>query len=97
MTIGRSESALEEFEGGFELTRLPCSHVYQGDCIVYRDLCFLNFKISKFSAFEFVDESRNRLNDRIRASLGLRLQTQKALLNSEKLVLEKIESFGKIF
>jgi hypothetical protein len=30
---------------------------------LYRDSCFLNFKISKFSAFEFGDEPRNRLND----------------------------------
>lgn len=32
--IGDCIICTEEFKGGFELTRLPCSHVYHGDCIV---------------------------------------------------------------
>jgi hypothetical protein len=33
-SIGECIICTEEFEGGLELTRLPCSHVYHGDCIV---------------------------------------------------------------
>ncbi|XP_059436662.1 E3 ubiquitin-protein ligase MPSR1-like [Corylus avellana] len=32
--IGECIICTEEFEGGLELTRLPCSHVYHGGCIV---------------------------------------------------------------
>ncbi|XP_059439194.1 uncharacterized protein LOC132171809 isoform X1 [Corylus avellana] len=33
-SIGECIICTEEFQGGLELTRLPCSHVYHGDCIV---------------------------------------------------------------
>ncbi|KAE7997377.1 hypothetical protein FH972_002018 [Carpinus fangiana] len=33
-SIGECIICAEEFEGGLELTRLPCAHVYHGDCIV---------------------------------------------------------------
>ena len=33
-SIGECIICIEKFEGGLELTRLPCSHVYHGDCIV---------------------------------------------------------------
>jgi hypothetical protein len=33
-SIGECIICREEFEDGLELTRLPCSHVYHGDCIV---------------------------------------------------------------
>jgi len=33
-SIGECIICTEEFNAGLELTRLPCSHVYHGDCIV---------------------------------------------------------------
>ncbi|GMY08079.1 NEP1-interacting protein-like 1 [Fagus crenata] len=34
VSVGECIICLQEFETGSEVTRLPCSHVYHGDCIV---------------------------------------------------------------
>ena len=34
VSVGECIICLQEFETGSEVTRMPCSHVYHGDCIV---------------------------------------------------------------